>query len=161
MRWRTTTFLACGMLACGMLACGGSPRTRPPAHVAPWLRSDPQRCLIPRDLRESMEDMAKRCAETFVRENGYTELPAEDSTRWVRELEEGGPWPRVLATRVGTLDREASTVQCSRRECIVLFRVRRPMLLCAYRAVTMTQVFTRIRLVPGGIRDVRCHERRA
>jgi len=161
MRWKTTTFLACTLPACTVLACGGPARTRPPEHVAPWLRSDPQRCLIPRDLRESMEDMAKRCAETFVRENGYTELPAEDSTRWVRELEEDGPWPRVLAARTGTLDREASTVQCSRRECIVLFRVRRPILLCAYRAVTMTQVFTRIRLAPGGIRDVRCHERRA
>jgi hypothetical protein len=108
-----------------------------------------------------MEDMARRCAEAFVRENGYTELPAEDSTRWVRESEDGGPWPRVLAARAGTLDRQASTVQCSMRECVVLFRVRRPMLLCAYRAVTMTQVFTKIRLAPGGIRDVRCHERRA
>ena len=160
MRWPTAALLA-GAVACAasVPACGGPARTRPPAHVAPWLRSDPQRCLIPRDLRESMEDMARRCAETFVRENGYTELPAEDSTRWVRELEEGGPWPRVLAARNGTLDREASTVQCSRRECIVLFRVRRPMLLCAYRAVRMTQVFTRIGLAPGGIRDVRCHER--
>jgi len=153
MRWQTAALCAC------VLACGAPARTRPPAHIAPWLRADPQRCLIPRDLRESMEDMAKRCAETFVRENGYTEVPAEDSTRWVRELEEGGPWPRVLAFRVGRLDRKASTVQCSRRECIVLFRVRRPMLLCAYRAVTMTQVFTRIRLSPGGIQDVRCHER--
>ncbi|MEP6688108.1 MAG: hypothetical protein ABJC36_07140 [Gemmatimonadales bacterium] len=158
---RQTAALITGAVLCAssIQACGGPTRTRPPAYVAPWLRSDPQRCLIPRDLRESMEDMARRCAETFVRDNGYTAVPAEDSTRWVRELEEGGPWPRVLAARTGTLDRDASTVQCSRRECIVLFRVRRPMLLCAYRAVTMTQVFTRIRLASGGIRDVRCHER--
>ena len=28
--------------------------------------------------------MARRCAELFVLQNGYTELPAaEDSTRWV------------------------------------------------------------------------------
>jgi hypothetical protein len=67
----------------------------------------------------------------------------------------------VLAARAGSLAPGASTVQCSLRECIVLFRVRRPVLLCAYRAVTMTQVFTRIRLAPGGIRDVRCHERQA
>jgi hypothetical protein len=160
MRWQTVAFLA-GAGASWMLACGRPARTLPPAHVAPWLASDPQRCLIPRDLRESMEDMAERCAETFVRENGYTVLPAEDSTRWVRELEEGGPWPLVLAARTGTLDRNASTVQCSRRECVVLFRVRRPMLLCAYRAVRMTQVFTRIQLAQGGIRDLRCHERRA
>lgn len=153
MRWRSTVLIA------GSLACGSPARTRPPVWIAPWLQADPQRCLIPRDLSEGMEDMARRCAETFVRENGYTELPADDSTRWVRELDEGGPWPRVLAARSGTLDTRASTVQCSMRECRVLFRVRRPMLLCAFRAVTMTQVFTRIRLAPAGVRDVRCHER--
>ena len=154
MRWRTAVLLV------SVLACGSPVRIPAPAAVAPWLRSDPHRCLIPRDLSEGMEDMARRCAETFVRENGYTELPAEDSTRWVRESEDGGPWPRVLAARSGTLDREAAIVQCSQRECVVLFRLRRPVLHCAYRAVTMTQVFTKIRLQPGGIRDVHCGERR-
>jgi hypothetical protein len=47
------------------------------------------------------------------------------------------------------------------RECVVLFRLRRTILLCALRAVTMTQVFTKIRLEPGGVRDIRCGERRA
>jgi hypothetical protein len=154
MRWRAVVLIA------GGLACG-PPEPRPaPVAVAAWLRSDPQRCLIQRDLREGMEEMARRCAEAFVRANGYTELPAEDSTRWVREMEDGGPWPRVLAARSGTLDSHASTVQCSMRQCVVLFRIRRPMLLCAFRAVTMTQVFTKIRLTPGGIRDARCTERR-
>lgn len=148
------------LLAAG-LACGGPARVAAPAHVAPWLRADRQRCLIPRDLREGMEDMARRCAETFVRENGYTELPAEDSTRWVRERDDVVAWPRVLALRSGTLDPRASTVQCSMRECLVLFRIRRPTLVCAFRAVVMTQVFTRIHLAPGGIRDVRCYERQA
>jgi hypothetical protein len=143
------------------LACAGPTRHAPATHVAPWLRSDRQRCLIPRDLREGMEEMARRCAETFIRENGYTELPAEDSTRWVREQDEAVAWPRILAMRSGTLDARASSVQCSMRECIVFFRVRRPMLLCAYRTVAMTQVFTKIHLVAGGIRDVRCNERRA
>jgi hypothetical protein len=96
-----------------------------------------------------------------VRENGYTDLPAEDSTRWVRELDDAAAWPRVLAARSGSLDPRAAAVQCSMRECIVLFHVRRPALLCAFRAVTMTQVFTRIHLAPGGIRDVTCQERQA
>lgn len=106
--------------------------------------------------------MARRCAETFVRHNGYTDLPAaEDSTRWVLEVGEAGAWPRVLASRLGSLEREATTVQCSMRQCIVFFRLRRTPLLCAYRLVTMTQVFTRLRLEPGGIHDMRCDERRA
>jgi hypothetical protein len=130
--------------------------------VAPWLREDPQRCLLTRDLSENMEAMARRCAEAFVLHNGYTDLPAtEDSTRWVPEAGENAAWPRVLASRFGSLEREASTVQCSMRQCIVFFRVRRLPLLCAYRIVTMTQVFTKLHLAPGGIQDVRCDERRA
>jgi hypothetical protein len=142
-------------------ACG-APAIRDPDEVAPWLREDPQRCLLTRDLREDMDAMARRCAEAFVRQNGYTDLPAtEDSTRWVLEAGELGAWPRVLASRVGSLEREAATTQCSMRQCVVLFRVRRTPLICAYRIVTMTQVFTKLRLEPGGIRDVRCDERRA
>jgi hypothetical protein len=109
-----------------------------------------------------MEDMARRCAEAFVRANGYTADPAtSDSTRWVLEVGEGGSWAGVFAQREGTLAREATTVQCSVRRCVVLFRLRRSALQCAYRAVTMTQVFTRLRLEPGGIRNVRCGDRQA
>ena len=105
--------------------------------------------------------MARRCAEAFVRHNGYTDLPAtEDSTRWVLEVGEGGNWTRVLASRGGSLEREATTAQCSMRQCVVLFRIRRT-LVCAYRIVTMTQVFTKLRLEPGGMRDIRCEQRRA
>ena len=144
-----------------MPACG-APAVREPEHVAPWLREDPQRCLLIRDLREDMDAMARRCAEVFVRQNGYTDLPAtEDSTRWVLEVGELGAWPRVLASRLGSLAREATTAQCSMRQCVVFFRVRRTSLSCAYRMVTMTQVFTKLRLEPGGIYDVRCDERRA
>jgi hypothetical protein len=109
-----------------------------------------------------MDTMARRCAEAFVRQNGYTDLPAtEDSTRWVLEMGESGAWPGVLASRGGSLEREATTAQCSMRQCVVLFRILRTPLICAYRLVIMTQVFTKLRLEPGGIRDARCDERRA
>ena len=143
-------------------ACGAPAAIKEPEQVAPWLREDPQRCLLTRDLLEHMDAMARRCAEAFVRQNGYTDLPAtEDSTRWVLELGEIGTWPQVLASRGGTLEREAATVQCSMGQCVVLFRLRRTPVICAYRVVTMTQVFTKLRLEPGGIHDVRCDERRA
>lgn len=157
MTWRTSIPL---LLLLGA-ACGRAPASIAPARLAPWLRSDPQRCLIPRDLREGMDDMARRCAETFVRENGYTNVAPEDSTRWVREQSDAAGWPRVLAARSGSLDPQAAAVQCSMRACTVLFHVRRPVLLCAFRAVTMTQVFTKIHLVPGGIADVTCQQRQA
>ena len=104
--------------------------------------------------------MARRCAQAFVRENGYTAEPATaDTTRWVLEVGERGPWPGVLALREGSLEPEATAVQCSARQCVVLFRVRRDALRCTYRLVTMSQVFTRLRLEPGGIRNVRCGDR--
>ena len=106
--------------------------------------------------------MAQRCAAAFVRENGYTPVPATgDSTRWVLERGERGPWLGVFADREGTLDAGASAVQCSVRECVVLFRLRRNTLDCAYRVLTMSQVFTRLRLEPGGIRYQSCGDRRA
>src|SRR5688500_1945546 len=110
------------LLLLAIPACG-APAVREPSQVAPWLREDPQRCLLTRDLREDMDAMARRCAEAFVRENGYTDLPAtEDSTRWVLEVGECGAWPRVFASRVGSLEREAATVQCSMRQSVVLLR---------------------------------------
>jgi hypothetical protein len=148
------------LLLSGSLACGGQAGSRPLPAPAAWLRNDPQRCLLQRDLREGMEEMARRCAERFIRDNGYTRAPAEDSTRWVREASDYDEWPTVFATRAGSLEGHASAVQCSRRECVVMFRLRRPIPQCAYRAVTLTQVFTRIQLAPGGIRDGRCGERR-
>ncbi|HUF35159.1 MAG TPA: hypothetical protein VMN37_04370 [Gemmatimonadales bacterium] len=148
------------LLLLAALACG-APRSDPPDQLAPWLRADPRRCLLQRDLAEGMEVMARRCAEAFVRDNGYTAAPAtEDSSRWVLEIGERADWPGVLALREGTLEPDASTVQCSARQCVVLFRLRRASLECAYRSVTMTQVFTRLRLEPGGIRNMRCAERR-
>jgi hypothetical protein len=109
-----------------------------------------------------MEIMAKHCAEEFVRQNGYTDAPAtDDSTRWVHEAGDDGPWPAILATRGGTLERHAATSQCSMRQCVVLFRLRRHDWDCAYRIVTMSQVFTKLQLEPGGIRDVGCEHRQA
>ena len=151
--------VALGLAA--LAACAGR-RAGVPTHLADWLRSDPQRCLLARDLGENMEAMARRCAELFVAENGYTDLPAtDDSTRWVMEAGERGPWPRVLAGRGGMLQRTAAMVQCSMRQCVVFFLSRRMPQYCAYRVITMTQVYTRIQLEPDEVRDRRCAERQA
>jgi len=151
--------VALGLTA--VAACAGR-RAGVPSHLPEWLRSDPQRCLLARDLGENMEAMARRCAELFVLENGYTDQPAtDDSTRWVMEAGDRGPWPRVLAARGGRLQRSATMVQCSMRQCVVFFLSRRLPQYCAYRAVTMTQVYTRLRLEPEEVHDRRCAERQA
>ena len=63
--------------------------------------------------------MARRGAETFVRENGYTEQPADDSTRWVWEQDDADVWPRVLAKRSGRLNpwRVPSNAACASASC--------------------------------------------
>lgn len=156
-RRRTTRLL----VLASTLACAVQ-RTGVPDNLPAWLRSDPQRCLLTRDLGENMEAMARRCAELFVAENGYTDLPAtDDSTRWVMEAGEQGPRLRVLADRSGMLDRAAIAVQCSVHQCVVFFRARRQPQSCAYRAVTMTQVYTQIQLAPVEVHELRCAERQA
>ena len=109
-RPRTTTLLVlASTLACAVQSTGV------PDDVPAWLRADPQRCLLPRDLGENRDAMARRCAELFVAENGYTDGPAtDDSTRWVMEDGEQGPWLRVFAGRVGMLDKTATAVQAAR-----------------------------------------------
>jgi hypothetical protein len=154
----TRRTIACLVLAVSA-ACAGR-RAGVPHHLAAWLRADPQRCLLARDLGENMEAMARRCAELFVQENGYTDLPAtDDSTRWVMEADDRGPWPRVFAGRGGMLERSATTVQCSMRQCVVFFRARRLPQACAYRIVTMSQVYTHLRLERQEVHDRRCAER--
>jgi hypothetical protein len=156
-RRRTTAPLVlASTLACAVRGAGV------PDDVPAWLRADPQRCLLARDLGENMEAMARRCAELFVAENGYTVVPAtNDSTRWVMEDGEQGPWLRVFTGRVGMLERTAAAVQCSARQCVVFFRSRRLPQSCNYRAVTMTQVYTRIQLEPTEVHELRCAERMA
>src|SRR5262245_44766852 len=156
-RRRTTTLLVlASTMACAVQHSGV------PDDVPTWLREDPQRCLLPRDLGENMEAMARRCAELFVAENGYTDRPAtDDSTRWVMEAGEQGPWLRVLAGRTGMLDQTATAVQCSVGQCVVFFRARRQPQACTYRAITMTQVYTRIQLEPIEVHELRCAERQA
>ena len=152
---RTTALLVlASTLACAIQSTGV------PDNVPAWLRADPQRCLLPRDLGENMEAMARRCAELFVAENGYTDVPASnDSTRWVMEDGEEGPWLHVLAGRGGMLDKTATAVQCSAGQCVVFFRSRRLPQSCIYRAVTMSQVYTRLQLQPTEVHELRCAER--
>ena len=84
-RRRTALLVLASAVACAVRRAGV------PDDVPDWLRADPQRCLLGRDLGENMEAMARRCAELFVPENGYTDLPAtDDSTRWVLEAGERG-----------------------------------------------------------------------
>lgn len=105
--------------------------------------------------------MARRCAEQFVRQNGYTAAaPAGDTLRWVREADEADDWPAVFARRHNTLDPAADAVQCTEETCVVFFRTRGLTSECTERVVAMTQVFTGLHLLPGVLRG-RCGERPA
>ena len=144
-----------GLLA-GATACGPGlpPET---VEVRPWLLNDPHRCLIPRDLSQKLETHARRCAERFLAENGYTEsLAAIDTARIVAERGERSVSPAVLEQRYATLQSEATMVQCSGGNCFIFFALRDRAHPCRLRAVLMTWVFTRMRLRPGTVWDHRC-----
>lgn len=143
------------VLAAGVPGCG--PGTAAAGATPEWLRRDPRRCLIPRDLTQRLETHAVRCAERFVAENGYTERAAAvDSTRLVPERGERSVTPAVLDLRYGMLAPDAVLVQCSGGECFVFFEVRTRTHPCRLRTVTMTHVFTRMRMRFGSIADLRC-----
>lgn len=144
------------LLLLGLAGCGAGVQ-QDPAELAPWLRQDPRRCLLPRDLSQTMETHAARCAERFLAENGYTESVASlDTARVVAERGERSVTPAVLERRYATLDGGAAMVQCSRRECFVFFEVRERTRPCELRAVIMTWVFTQMRIRPGTLPDPRC-----
>jgi hypothetical protein len=120
------------------------------------VRRERGRCQLTRDLREGMEAMARRCAEQFVRHNGYTDAPPTlDTLRWVREADERAAWPDIFDARRGSLAPHADAVQCGELACLVFFRTRGLADICFERVVVMTQVFTRQHLLPGLVRG-RC-----
>ena len=155
MRRASAAALALLLLA-GAAACG--PGLPPESRELPqWLANDPRRCLIPRDLSQKLETHARRCAERFLAENGYTESIAEiDTSRIVTERGERTVTSAVLEHRFETLASEASMVQCSGGDCFIFFELRDPSRPCRLRAVLMTWVFTRMRIRPGTIVDHRC-----
>lgn len=145
-------------LAAALLVGGCGPGLAPDStETAEWLRNDPRRCLIPRDLSQKLETHAVRCAERFLAENGYTdEVAAIDPARLAVERGERDVTPGVLEQRFASLEAQAAMVQCSGRECFVFFGVRDVAQPCRLRAVLMTWVFTRMRVRPGTVADVRC-----
>lgn len=145
------------LLVAGSAACG--PGLPPESRELPlWLANDPHRCLIPRDLSQKLETHARRCAERFLAENGYTEsLAAIDTSRIVGERGERTVTPAVLEQRFATLASEASMVQCSGGDCFIFFELRDRSRPCRLRAVLMTWVFTRMRMRPGTVVDHRCN----
>lgn len=143
-------------LALLVAACG--PGLPPDSVVLPqWLLNDRQRCLIPRDLSQKLETHARRCAERFLAENGYTgSVAAIDTGRIVPERGERAVTPVVLQQRYGTLQAEATMVQCSGGDCYIFFQLSDRARPCQLRAVLMTWVFTRMRVRPGTVSDHRC-----
>ena len=149
---------AAAALVAALLEGGCGPGLVPDSsETVEWLRNDPRRCLIPRDLSQKLETHAVRCAERFLAENGYTEeVAAIDPARLAAERGERDVSAGVLEQRFASLEARAAMVQGSGRECFVFFGVRDVAQPCRLRAVLMTWVFTRMRVRPGTVADVRC-----
>ena len=107
------------VLACTLMA-SASAQTRAAADAADPLR----RCAIVRDTAEPADRFAVRCAERFVVEQGYTELPgltdttlivpegiewSSSKTEW-RSQRHGSLEPRALGVCTGPKDYPSTVV---------------------------------------------------
>ncbi len=102
--------------------------------------SPARQCSGARHTAESLVVYATRCAEEFVRRNGYTPAPPAPDTLLLAEeaIEYGRSWPERLRLRRATLDEQAVSAACSATGCGVTFRYLATASQCRFRLVTMT-----------------------
>jgi hypothetical protein len=122
--------------------------------AAPDLRAqatapDPRACRVAREAGEDDVAYAVRCAEEFVRRNGYTTEPADpDTTQHAAEsIERRSPSER-LAMRAGSLESRAYAI-CEgegAHRFTVVFRIRRLDVHGVARRVTMSANFGEMRM---------------
>jgi hypothetical protein len=110
--------------------------------------ADARACRVARDPARSAAEHAVRCAEDFVRRNGYTRLPADFAVPAGESIERAGSPPGLRAARAGTLEPGAAGV-CTGGEgahaFTVVFRHADPAAPNA-RAVTMSPAFGEMRV---------------
>jgi hypothetical protein len=116
--------------------------------AAPNPRTD---CQVPRVASESPRTHAQRCAEDFIRRNGYTAAAPTVTERTIayETITIAGSWREVLAFRRNSLRPSALGVcSGSRRDSLgftVVFRYRDTAIGDA-RAVTMNRTFNALRV---------------
>ena len=130
------------VLACTLIA-SASAQTRAAADAADPLR----RCAIARDTAELADRFAARCAERFVVEQGYTELPSLTDTTLM--VSEGIEWSSSKAEwrsqRHGSLEPRAVGVCTDPKDYpyTVVFRYRKAR---GARGVTLDAAFGSLRM---------------
>ena len=96
------------------------------------------------------EQIAVRCAEDFVRRNGYTEMTADTSSpRAFEAIERTDSIPRLLAERHASLEAKAVGICTDNRGApgyTVAFRRHTATSAATGRAVTMSSRFTNLRM---------------
>ena len=110
----------------------------------PGTGTDARVCRLRGEQAEALDAVAKRCAEDFVRRNGYTRFePTSDPSLLATEnIEFCSSWTECLKDRRGTLKPTAHSSSCSEDGCSVAFQYSDPSLTCQYRIVTMTRELT-------------------
>lgn len=107
---------------------------------------DPRKCRLSRAADEAIESVAKRCAEDFVRRNGYTDAAADVDSIVRESFESWSSVADVLRRRHKSLNADAYSTGCSDDGCGVTFGHGGPRTPCAFRIVTMTREFTLMRM---------------
>ena len=115
--------------------------------------TDLRTCPSALQVEGTPEPIAVRCAEDFVRRNGYTEAPVDLSSPLAFEAIESIEWtdsiPRLLAERHASLEGKAAGICAGDRGApgyTVAFRRHTPTSAATGRAVTMSPQFTKLRM---------------
>jgi hypothetical protein len=128
------------------------------AVMAPVLDRSTLDCEAGLDQPLSQPVVALRCADRFIKENGYTTAPpTSDESRLVSEsLEHGSTWAEVLSYRRGTLVAGSGSAFCGelwdgRDGCMVSYE-RTGTRGCRLRAVLMTPDYRELRVMHQDLR---------
>ena len=140
---RTTALFTLSVLAC---MASRPPQSSQQEPATGWRAG----CRALPGERDSLPLAARRCAELFVRVNGYTDAPGTKDTteivlehRWFVVLGPDGhvpptDWSAIVASRRGQLRPAPVEATCSAADCLVIFEYADPANACRFRALVLS-----------------------
>ena len=130
-----------------LAACHPSPSEVTVIPVPESADSPDRTCRLERGPQEPSHAFARRCAESFIRANGYTSAqPADEVTPLAAESYDHGTREDVLRFRHNQLQLPAEYAECRNGRCTVWFRYNVPSATCRRRLVMMSTTFTGMHL---------------
>jgi hypothetical protein len=144
---RSPSLAAFFVARCVAILVAQDPQGRPPMG---WRSA----CEALAGSADSLPANARRCAEIFVRVNGYTIQPGTTDTteivpEWGLVLTVHGrrpptDWSAIVASRRGLLRPEPVAASCTAYDCLVIFEYAEAPYRCRFRALVLSLDLRRV-----------------